>query len=87
MESFNVESFNARSTTSSSSVGAPAWRNNFHEFIRILSDNFGPFDSVGSGSAENTISNLVMDSSKPIANYIAHFNAAATLVGWDDNAL
>ena len=28
-----------------------------------------------------------MDASKPIANYIAHFNAAATLVGWDNNSL
>ena len=64
---------------------APPWRNDFHEFIRVLSENFGPFDSVG--TAENTLNNLVMDASKPIANYIAHFNAAATLVGWDDNSL
>ena len=28
-----------------------------------------------------------MDASKPIANYIAHFNAAATLVGSDNNSL
>ena len=53
---------------------APPWRNDFHEFIWVLSENFGPF-------------NLVMDASKPIANYIAHFNATATLVGWDNNSL
>ena len=61
------------------------WRNDFHEFIRVLSEKFGPFDSIG--TAENTLNNLVMDASKPIANYITHFNAAATLVGWDDNSL
>ena len=58
------------------------WQNDFHKF---LSENFGPFDSVG--TAENTLNNLVMDASKPIANYITHFNAAATLVGWDNNSL
>ena len=61
------------------------WRNNFHKFIQVLSENFGPFDSVS--TMENTLNNLVMDAFKPIPNYIAHFNAAATLVGWDDNSL
>ena len=64
---------------------APPWRNDFHKFIQVLLENFRPFDSVG--TMENTLNNLVMDASKPITNYIMHFNAAATLVGWDNNSL
>jgi hypothetical protein len=64
---------------------APAWLDDWDEFVQELETNFGPYDDIG--DAENELATLKMLTGQRISEYIVRFNSLASRWDWGDAPL
>jgi hypothetical protein len=64
---------------------APAWLDDWDEFVQELKTNFGPYDDIG--DAENELATLKVLTCQHISKYIVRFNSLASCCNWGNAPL